>query len=72
MRALIRSAGECFPHDPAGRGYHALYRLDELNRCPGCGRSHWYLGRSSAECGFCSTAVPLASPVSANDRLAWS
>ena len=47
-------------HDPARRGYHVVYRPNETNHCPGCGRSHWYVGRLSAECGFCATALPLA------------
>ncbi len=44
--------------DPAQRGYHVVYRENEVNHCPGCGRSHWYVGRLSAECGFCGTALP--------------
>ena len=47
-------------HDPAGRGYHAVYREHEVNHCPGCGRTHWLIGRMSAECAFCATALPLA------------
>ena len=27
-------------HDPMGRGYHAVYREQEVNHCPGCGRVH--------------------------------
>jgi hypothetical protein len=50
-----------FPHDPAHRGYCVVYHEDEVNHCPGCGRTHWYVGRVSAECGFCGTALPLAS-----------
>ena len=46
--------------DPARRGYHALYREHEINHCPACGRTHWYVGRTLAECGFCSTALPLS------------
>ena len=46
--------------DPARRGYHAVYRDNEVNHCPGCGRTHWYVGRTLAECGFCSTALPLS------------
>jgi hypothetical protein len=42
------------------RGHHIVYRANAENHCPGCGRSHWYIGRISAECGFCGTAVPLA------------
>jgi len=48
-------------HDPATRGYHVAYRDNQINHCPGCGRSHWYVGRLSAECGFCGTALPLLS-----------
>lgn len=47
------------PYDPASRGYHAVYRQQEVNHCPGCGRTHWYVGRLMAECGFCATALPL-------------
>ena len=46
--------------NPANRGYHAVYRENEINRCPGCGRTHWFVGRTSAECGFCATALPLS------------
>ena len=42
------------------RGYHAVYREHEVNHCPGCGRTHWLIGRISAECAFCATALPLA------------
>ncbi len=51
---------ERFPHDPANRGYCVVYRENQVNHCPGCGRTHWYVGRVSAECGFCATALPLA------------
>jgi hypothetical protein len=44
----------------AKRGHHIVYRVNDANHCPGCGRSQWYVGRVSAECGFCGTAVPLA------------
>lgn len=46
-------------HDPATRGYSAIYRENETNRCPGCGRTHWIIGRVTAECAFCTTALPL-------------
>jgi hypothetical protein len=46
--------------DVTARGHHVVYRTGESNRCPGCGRQQWYVGRASAECGFCGTAVPLA------------
>jgi hypothetical protein len=44
----------------AQRGHHIVYRTNAENHCPGCGRSQWYIGRISAECGFCGAAVPLA------------
>lgn len=43
----------------AARGYHAVYREHETNHCPGCGRVHWIIGRLTAECAFCATALPL-------------
>ena len=43
-----------------GKGYHAVYREHDVNHCPGCGRTHWLIGRISAECAFCATALPLA------------
>ena len=46
--------------NPNARGYHAVYHDGEVNHCPGCGRTHWYVGRLSAECGFCGTALALA------------
>lgn len=46
--------------DPALRGYHVVYRENEVNHCPGCGRTHWIIGRMLAECGFCATALPLS------------
>jgi hypothetical protein len=62
LSSIIRKPGEVFPHDPSTRGYHVVYREHEVNHCPGCGRSHWYVGRMSAECGFCATVLPLAEP----------
>lgn len=46
--------------NPAVRGYHAVYRENAVNHCPGCGRTHWLIGRMLAECGFCGTALPLS------------
>ena len=58
--SMFGKSGTDLPHDPKRRGYHVVYREDEVNHCPGCGRSHWYIGRFSAECGFCGTALALA------------
>jgi ribosomal protein L37E len=46
--------------DLAGRGHHVVYRTEETNRCPGCGRAQWHVGRQTAECAFCGTAIALA------------
>ena len=54
--------------DPAQRGYHAVYREDAVNHCPGCGRTHWHIGRILAECAFCSSA-PLSESFIGSDEL---
>ncbi len=59
MLTMIQLEGERFAHNPALRGYSVVYREDQVNHCPGCGRSHWHIGRVTAECGFCATALPL-------------
>lgn len=57
--------------DPNTRGYFAIYRENEPNYCPGCGRSQWILGRTSAECAFCATALPLDVPATAAKPTVW-
>jgi len=57
---VFERASPSFAAGLAQRGHHIVYRANESNHCPGCGRSHWYIGRVSAECGFCGTAIPLA------------
>lgn len=49
-----------FGADLVGRGHHVVYRAQETNRCPGCGRAQWHVGRVTAECAFCGTAIALA------------
>ena len=46
--------------DLSQRGYQVLFRQNQSNHCPGCGRAQWYVGRITAECVFCQTALPLA------------
>mgnify|MGYP003575377666 CR=1 FL=1 len=53
------------------RGYHVEYRGDGSDRCPGCGRAHFYLGRLTAECAFCGTAVPLPETPRGGAGLIW-
>ena len=57
---VFERASASFAAGLAKRGHHIVYRANESNHCPGCGRSHWHIGRVTAECGFCGTAVPLA------------
>lgn len=47
---------------PTMRGFIVLYRPGETNLCPGCSGRHWLVGRMSAECPRCGTALPLISP----------
>lgn len=44
-------------HSP--RGMQWTYWRDSVNHCPGCGRTSWYIGRFSAECCHCRTALAL-------------
>jgi len=44
------------------RGYVLVYRPDIANFCPACAHANWYVGRTSAECAFCATALPIAAP----------
>jgi hypothetical protein len=57
---IYQRAEKDFGLDLSARGHHVVYRANETNRCPGCGRGQWYVGRITAECGFCGTAVALA------------
>lgn len=41
-------------------GYVLVYRAGYFNCCPGCGGSHWHVGRHTAECAYCATALPIA------------
>jgi hypothetical protein len=52
-------AGAVPARAPSPRGYRPVYRQRQVNHCPGCGGSHWLVGRLLAECGFCATALPL-------------
>jgi hypothetical protein len=45
--------------DDAAQGFRLVYHDDHANPCPGCGMSQWLVGRVSAQCAFCATALPL-------------
>lgn len=57
------------PHFAGRTGYRPSYRVDELNRCPGCGGAQWYVGRITAECAFCGAALPIAEAGNIGARL---
>ncbi len=59
-RSFINRPAQALAEHGTQRGYQPLYHLDIVNRCPGCGKSHWHVGRFSAECAHCETALPLA------------
>lgn len=44
---------------PETRGYHVMFRAGGQNVCPGCGGSSWHVGRVTAECAYCLTALPI-------------
>jgi hypothetical protein len=67
--SIFAKRGKAFAHDLTHRGYHVAYREDQVNHCPGCGRSHWYIGRLSAECAFCGTALPLTETMTVGTGL---
>lgn len=46
------------PVVPQQRGYAVLYRINDVNWCPGCNGRHWWIGRHSAECVHCGCALP--------------
>ena len=48
-----------FSNHQAHTGYRIAYRHNETNHCPGCGQTQWLIGRTTAECAFCATALPL-------------
>lgn len=62
VRRLQSRSFDPQPFAPTG-SFVPVYRADRPNSCPGCSRSNWIIGRISAECGFCGTALPIASPV---------
>ena len=71
--ATMSGRPRAFAPNLSKRGYCVVYREDSVNHCPGCGRTHWYVGRITAECGFCGTALPLAAATAqGNGAIRWS
>ncbi|MGE5721657.1 MAG: hypothetical protein ACM3YM_04275 [Sphingomonadales bacterium] len=40
-------------------GYAPVYHEGRVNYCPGCDGAQWTIGRVTAECAYCGTALPL-------------
>lgn len=59
MRDVHAEATEGAPRVPRQRGAQWTYWHDCINHCPACGKTSWHIGRFSAECSFCTTALAL-------------
>jgi len=50
---------------PVGRtrtaGIPLIYQHKDRNPCPDCDGVHWYIGRMTAECAQCGTALKLST-----------
>ena len=57
--SATKSLSRCILLSVQHQGYKPVYKLNSVNPCPGCGRTHWLVGRSTAECAFCATALPI-------------
>lgn len=66
---MTYSDASTFERIPGAGGYRPVYRENAVNHCPGCGRKQWHVGRFSAECAFCATALPLQE---GSTRRAWN
>lgn len=58
--SFLATSRRRFGLDVSTRGYQVLFHAEETNRCPGCGHAQWLVGRITAECCVCGTAIPLA------------
>ncbi len=54
-----RFIGDSVVSHPQVRGYCVMYRRATTNHCPGCGGTSWHVGRITAECAYCLTALPI-------------
>lgn len=49
-----------------------VYRAGAVNHCPGCSHTHWHVGRATAQCAFCATALPLAETETPASGTMWT
>lgn len=57
MIAALAKPAPIYPTLHTLSGYRPAYQSG--CRCPGCGRSHWWVRTMTAQCAFCETALPL-------------
>lgn len=71
-RILSRSArrAAAAPYQAPVGAFVPSYWLGRQNNCPACTRSNWWIGRNSAECGFCGATLPFAGTAAPELRAA--
>lgn len=45
---------------PVGQHYALHYHSGIVNHCPACSGTQWFVGRTTAQCARCESALPLA------------
>lgn len=61
LRAILTDPLAADRSAPGLGTFHEVFRAGERNICPGCGGTHWHVGRTMAECPKCETALPILS-----------
>ena len=57
--SMVKRQGKAFARYLQNPHLRLGYRSYQMNCCPTCSESQWLVGRSTAECAFCSTSLPL-------------
>lgn len=60
-RKVKRKTGEKARAQFLKQGYRLMYYPGQVNHCPGCGKTSWWVGRTTAECAYppCGTALDI-------------
>jgi hypothetical protein len=69
LASTVPSPKKTYQLDLSSRGYQVLFWRDQVNHCPGCGKTQWHVGRLTAECGFCGTALAIDAATISNFEL---
>lgn len=70
LRAIITDPRAVDRANPDRGTFHEVHHTGERNVCPGCGGTHWHVGRTMAECAKCETALPLMAALPTMERRA--